>query len=85
MKGLLTYGYRDPRRPTQMAGLRQPAPNLTNPLVFGSITRDALGVQRGFFNTLVSSRKSEGHLRLTANLWIAVCCTFLCTLTAKTA
>jgi hypothetical protein len=49
MKGLLTYGYRDPRQPTQVAALCQPAPNLTSPVLFRSITRDALGVQRGFF------------------------------------
>lgn len=50
MKGLLTtYGFRDPKRPTQVAALLcQPAPNLTSPVVFGSITRMPWAISEGF-------------------------------------
>jgi transposase len=57
VKRLLTFGERGPRREAQVAALRPPAPNPYKFCRARKHTRDALGVQLGFFNTLLHSRK----------------------------
>jgi len=58
IKRPLTFGHRGPRRAAQVVALRQPIPTRTSSAEFGSISRDVLGIQRGFFNTLSPSRKA---------------------------
>jgi Transposase DDE domain len=55
---LLAFGYRGPRRPAQVVALRQPAPK---PYEFRGLRRHRKRHSRrqeGFFNSLISSRKS---------------------------
>jgi transposase len=56
IKRLLTFGYRGPRRPAQVAALRQPAPYPCESRVVRKHRRSALGASKGFFNTLRYSR-----------------------------
>jgi transposase len=67
VKRLLTFGERGPRREAQVAALRPPAPNPYKFRRARKHTRDALGVQRGFFNTLVHSRKLRHPCTLSYN------------------
>jgi transposase len=60
IKRLLTYGRRGPRRPAQVTALRQASrlPTRMSSVALGSTVRDAPGLQRGFFNTLLPCRQS---------------------------
>ena len=58
VKRLFTFGHRGPRRPAQVAALRQPAPYPCELYSVRKHRRRCSRRQRGFFNTLVSSRRN---------------------------